>query len=262
MVKAAALRVLVDADLTSWDAWNKFATEFANDVGARILHIDDGGITGRAFYDRARKLRIPMLMSPKRHPTRCPPDCGPIRSSTRRRCGAGRWSRAPTTSARRSSALRETATALARAAGLHVLPRGDHLAACPRSAPRGDPRAGRGRRIGETPGEFPGCFTCATADVAHDPDRHAIHHRRNPERCPDRDPLRGPRERPAGRVDPRLSAERELVGAPGARTAGAWPSRHHLRPSRFRPLEPADRRLRLRHLRRRPESAARPPRPP
>ena len=34
-----------------------------------------------------------------------------------------------------------------------------------------------------------------------------------------------------------------------------------LRPPRIRPLEPADRRLRLRHLRRRPERAARAPRP-
>ena len=37
--------------------------------------------------------------------------------------------------------------------------------------------------------------------------------------------------------------------------------RHHLRPPRLRPLQPADRRLRLRHLRRRPQRAARAPRP-
>ena len=48
---------------------------------------------------------------------------------------------------------------------------------------------------------------------------HAPHHCRNRERRPDRDPLRGPRQRPAGRADPRLPAERELVGAPGARAA-------------------------------------------
>ena len=41
------LRVLVDADLTSWQAWNVFATEFADATGARLMHIDDGGIAGR-----------------------------------------------------------------------------------------------------------------------------------------------------------------------------------------------------------------------
>ena len=47
--------------------------------------------------------------------------------------------------------------------------------------------------------------------------------------------------------------ERELLAA-GYRV-------DHLRPPRFRPLEPTDRRLRLRHLRRRPQHAARAPRP-
>ena len=43
---AGSLRVLVDADLTSWQAWNDFATEFAETTGARLMHIDDGGIAG------------------------------------------------------------------------------------------------------------------------------------------------------------------------------------------------------------------------
>jgi DNA-binding transcriptional LysR family regulator len=125
MVKASALRVLVDADLTSWDAWNQYATEFADDVGAKVLHINDGGITGRAFYDRARKLRAPMLMSPKRHPDPLPAGLRThlIVDPTPLWC----WSLITRADDERPAvlALRETATALARAAGLHVLPRGD-----------------------------------------------------------------------------------------------------------------------------------------
>ena len=34
-VQARKLRVLVDADLTSWQAWNDYATEFAEATGAR-----------------------------------------------------------------------------------------------------------------------------------------------------------------------------------------------------------------------------------
>jgi DNA-binding transcriptional LysR family regulator len=66
-VPARKLHVLVDADLTSWQAWNDFATEFAEASGARLLHIDDGGIAGTAFHDRALRLNAPVLMSPKRY---------------------------------------------------------------------------------------------------------------------------------------------------------------------------------------------------
>jgi DNA-binding transcriptional LysR family regulator len=66
-VPARKLRVLVDADLTSWQAWNDFAVEFAEATGARLVHIDDGGITGPAFHDRALRLNAPVLMSPKRY---------------------------------------------------------------------------------------------------------------------------------------------------------------------------------------------------
>src|SRR5437588_130306 len=50
-------------------------------------------------------------------------------------------------------------------------------------------------------------------------------------------------------ADPRLPAQRPLVGAPGA---GAAPGRlpgHHLRPSRCRPVERGGRRVALRHPR-------------
>ncbi len=65
-VPARRLRVLVDADLTSWQAWNDFATEFADATGARVVQIDDGGIAGPALHERALRLDAPVLMSPKR----------------------------------------------------------------------------------------------------------------------------------------------------------------------------------------------------
>src|SRR2546422_5387141 len=71
-VPARRLHVLVDADLTSWQAWNDFATEFAEATGARLVHIDDGGIAGTAFHDRALRLTAPVLMSPKRYFDRLP----------------------------------------------------------------------------------------------------------------------------------------------------------------------------------------------
>jgi DNA-binding transcriptional LysR family regulator len=71
-IPARKLRVLVDADLTSWRAWNDFATEFAETTSARLVHIDDGGIAGTAFHDRALRLNAPVLMSPKRYFDRLP----------------------------------------------------------------------------------------------------------------------------------------------------------------------------------------------
>jgi DNA-binding transcriptional LysR family regulator len=72
-VPARTLRVLVDADLTSWQAWNEYATEFADATGARLVHIDDGGIAGTAFHNHAVRLNAPVLMSPKRYFDRLPP---------------------------------------------------------------------------------------------------------------------------------------------------------------------------------------------
>ncbi len=59
--------MLVDAKITSWQAWNDFATEFAEATGARVVQIDDGGIAGAAFHDRALRLDASVLMSPKRY---------------------------------------------------------------------------------------------------------------------------------------------------------------------------------------------------
>jgi len=71
-VPARKLHVLVDADLTSWQAWNDYATEFAEATGARLVHTDDGGIAGPAFHDRVLRLHAPVLMSPKRYTDRLP----------------------------------------------------------------------------------------------------------------------------------------------------------------------------------------------
>jgi DNA-binding transcriptional LysR family regulator len=66
--------VLVDADTVSWDSWNVYAEEFARDTGARVVRIEDGGITGPAFFDHVRRLRRPVVNSPKGQTTPLPPD--------------------------------------------------------------------------------------------------------------------------------------------------------------------------------------------
>jgi len=53
--------------------WNQFGREFAQATGARVVKIDDGGITGRGFHDHCRKLNKPVLQSPKRHRVSLPP---------------------------------------------------------------------------------------------------------------------------------------------------------------------------------------------
>lgn len=72
-VAAAALTVLADADESAWSSWNRFALEFAGDVGATVVKIDDGGVTGEAFYAHVRRIATPVLASPKRHTATMPP---------------------------------------------------------------------------------------------------------------------------------------------------------------------------------------------
>src|SRR5438309_3146764 len=48
-VAARDLRVLVDADLTSWDAWNQFAKDFAEATGARVARSTMEGSPARGF---------------------------------------------------------------------------------------------------------------------------------------------------------------------------------------------------------------------
>ncbi len=69
-VAAEQLQVLVDADESAWRSWNRFAQEFAADTGARVVDIDDGGITGDAFYVHVRRLGAAVLASRTQAPHR------------------------------------------------------------------------------------------------------------------------------------------------------------------------------------------------
>jgi DNA-binding transcriptional LysR family regulator len=72
-VSADELTVLVDVDEASWDSWNRYALAFAEASGARVMRIDDGGITGPAFFEHVARLARPVLQSPKRHAAPMPP---------------------------------------------------------------------------------------------------------------------------------------------------------------------------------------------
>ena len=132
-VAASMLRVLVDADLTSWDAWNRYASEFAEASGARVVHVDDGGIAGPGFHDRCRRIGAPVLESPKRHVAPLPAGLRirAVRDPTPLWC----WSLVTRADDDRPAvaALRGDAMALTRAAGLHVQP------STPWWVPRQDP---------------------------------------------------------------------------------------------------------------------------
>ncbi|CAA9219808.1 MAG: Non-heme chloroperoxidase, partial [uncultured Acidimicrobiales bacterium] len=86
--------------------------------------------------------------------------------------------------------------------------------------------------------------------------------RRGREQHPDRALLRGPGCRPARRPHPRVSAERPQLGAADRGPARRWVPGHHLRPTRLRPVVEGRDRLRLRHVRRRPEHPDGDARPP
>lgn len=73
-VRAADVIVPVDDDQTSWSSWNVYAEAFARDTGAHVVRIADGGITGEAFVDHVRRIRRPVLNSPKGQEVLLPPD--------------------------------------------------------------------------------------------------------------------------------------------------------------------------------------------
>ncbi len=75
-VAAEDIVVLLDADESAWSSWNRFAGELAAGTGARAVRIDDGGITGDAFYAHVRRIGAPVLASPKRHNAVTPPRLG------------------------------------------------------------------------------------------------------------------------------------------------------------------------------------------
>nr|WP_196778191.1 LysR family transcriptional regulator [Lentzea aerocolonigenes] len=73
-VRAKDIAVLVDDDVTSWQSWNEYAEEFAQDTGAAVRRIHNGAITGPAFFDHVRVCTTPVLNSPKGQTTPLPPD--------------------------------------------------------------------------------------------------------------------------------------------------------------------------------------------
>ncbi|EFG77013.1 transcriptional regulator, LysR family [Mycobacterium parascrofulaceum ATCC BAA-614] len=75
-IAAQRVSVLVDADESAWSSWNRYAGEFADHAGARVVHIDDGGITGDAFYAHVRRVGGAVLASPKRHTAALRPSLG------------------------------------------------------------------------------------------------------------------------------------------------------------------------------------------
>jgi hypothetical protein len=85
------------------------------------MHIDDGGIAGPAFHDRALRLNAPLLMSPKRYT-----DTLPARLRTQPvvdPCPLWCWSLVTRADDDRENivALREHAATVARTAGLHTV---------------------------------------------------------------------------------------------------------------------------------------------
>ncbi|ARE36695.1 LysR family transcriptional regulator [Rhodococcus sp. BH4] len=73
-VRARDVVALVDDDTTSWYSWNVYAEEFIRDTGAQILRINDGGITGPAFFDHVRAVGRPVVNSPKGQTITLPSD--------------------------------------------------------------------------------------------------------------------------------------------------------------------------------------------
>jgi DNA-binding transcriptional LysR family regulator len=64
-VEAKDTVVLLDADMTSWSSSNRFGEQYCRETGASAAQVDDGGITGPAFFEHVRRLRRPVLNSPK-----------------------------------------------------------------------------------------------------------------------------------------------------------------------------------------------------
>ena len=64
-VDAKETAVLLDTDTATWSSSNRFGEQFASATGATAIRIDDGGITGPAFFEHVRRLGRPVLNSPK-----------------------------------------------------------------------------------------------------------------------------------------------------------------------------------------------------
>jgi hypothetical protein len=122
---ARVLDAGLDADLTSWDAWNQFARAFTEQTRARLVEIDDGGITGEGFHEWCRKLNAPVLESPKRHQVPLPAGLRvrPVHDPTPLWC----WSLATRADDDRTAVLelRKNAAQVTRDARLQVRPAGE-----------------------------------------------------------------------------------------------------------------------------------------
>lgn len=75
-LRANRVTTLADADESAWSSWNHFVADFAAGTGATLTRIDDGGITGDAFYGHVGRLRTAVLASPKKHTAATPPTLG------------------------------------------------------------------------------------------------------------------------------------------------------------------------------------------
>lgn len=73
-VDGPATTVLVDSDESSWSSWNRFALQYARAVGAQVVRVDDGGVTGSTFHDHVRRLKTPLVNNPKGQNDTAPPD--------------------------------------------------------------------------------------------------------------------------------------------------------------------------------------------
>jgi DNA-binding transcriptional LysR family regulator len=71
-VEARDTLVVLDADEATWSSWNRYAEQFAADTGARVVRVDDGGVTGQAFFEHICRLRRPVLNNPKGQNTQEP----------------------------------------------------------------------------------------------------------------------------------------------------------------------------------------------
>ena len=89
-VEARNTLVLLDADEATWSSWNRYAEQFAADTGARIVRVDDGGVTGPTFFEHIRRLRRPVLNNPKGQNTQEPN--GLVRRSVVRPTPLWTWS--------------------------------------------------------------------------------------------------------------------------------------------------------------------------
>jgi DNA-binding transcriptional LysR family regulator len=89
-VAAKDTLVLVDADAASWSSWNRYAEQFAADTGARLVRVDDGGVTGPTFFEHIRRLRTPVLNNPRGQ--NVPEPSGLVRRSVVRPTPLWTWS--------------------------------------------------------------------------------------------------------------------------------------------------------------------------